>query len=168
MAILRYVLTLPAALLARLAAILLAPLAVWLRSTPDKLHLRWPFGWMETIDNPLTGDAMWQANQLHGGDPKSWRARTLWMMRNGGQHAMYYFFGVPSDGLVLRRIGTPFGGDAQTGKFYAEKRGAFFLRWCRKITDKRNIDVMLGWGFDDGGKQGRAKICYTVRMPSRA
>lgn len=134
---LKYFALLPLHLVRELAQPILPWIVVPFFSTPDKLHLRWPFRWFDTIDNPLTGDEGWQSEHLWGDDPMSLINRIRWLIRNGGNRLSYTFFGCDAN---------------DPHPFYRPYiQLGFGYRW----------DVMLGWNMK-GQQQGRAKYCFVV------
>lgn len=169
----KYVALWPLHLLRELAQPILPWIVVPLFSTPDKLHLRPPFEWFDTIDNPLTGDEGWQSEHLWGSDPMSTINRIRWLLRNGGNRLSYTFFGcdaddphpfyrpfIPATHLLL--VTTIFAawryyvGDMTSAAYMAAGTlaGLYALRWYR-------WDVMLGWNMA-GQQHGRAKYCFVV------
>lgn len=134
---LKYFLLLPLHLVRELAQPFLPWIVVPFFSTPDKLHLRPPFEWFDTIDNPLTGDEGWLTHLWYGDDPMHVLNRIGWLIRNGGNRLSYTFFGCDADDPhPFYRPYLPIG---------------FGYRW----------DVMLGWNMK-GAQMGRAKYCFVV------
>ena len=129
-----YFLLLPAFILMRLCAFLLAPLAVSFQSA---YKLRWPFRWMDTIDNDLRGDGGWQGEHCPPKDPASYCCMVKWMWRNGGNWASYYTFGVPYLTPAFWSLG-------------------------HKMFLGRELQWRFGWNTQDQ-KLGRSKYNFTVR-----
>jgi hypothetical protein len=134
---LKYFLLLPFFLMKGLARPILPWIVVPFFSTPDKLHLRRPFEWFDTIDNPLTGDEGWQTHLWYGDDPMHVLNRIGWLIRNGGNRLSYTFFGCDAD-------------DPHP-----------FYRPYIPLWNGWRWDVMLGWNVK-GQQQGRAKYCFVV------
>ena len=88
----RYILQLPLFIIARLLTYPLAPIAVKWFSTEDKLSLRFPFKWMMTLDNDMSGDESWKRKNA---DPMSYLNRVRWLWRNGGHALNYGLLGCP-------------------------------------------------------------------------
>lgn len=88
---LRYSLLLIPFIIMRLSIFPIAPIAVFFGS---QKHLRWPFKWVDTIDNDLGGDEGWKTEHIVG-NPYSYKNKVLWIWRNGGNWASYYTFGLP-------------------------------------------------------------------------
>jgi hypothetical protein len=140
---------------------LLAPIAVRWFSTDDKLHLRSPFRWMETIDNDMGGDSYWKAEHLAGSDALNESARIGWAKRNGGNAVNYGPLGVPVDPAWLHRYRSPINGQISGGPLWWSD-DAFCLRWMRPIGG-RIMELSLGWALL-GPKAGRAKYWLSGRF----
>ena len=135
----RYLLLLPLFILMRLSTFILAPFAV---AYQRDFHLRFPFRWMDTIDNDLRGDGSpgdggWQGEHCPPDDPASYCCMVKWMFRNGGNWASYYTFGVPYGSTAWWSVGArPFLG--------------------------RELQWRLGWNTQDQ-KQMRSKYNLAIR-----
>lgn len=77
----------------------LSPIAVKWFSTKDKLNLTFPFMWLQTIDNPSTGDEGHQKRIK--GTPLGFWNRVRWFWRNGGSEANHRWLGVKNDRVWL-------------------------------------------------------------------
>ena len=143
----------PINLIFSICCILLSPIAA-LFSTKDKLHLVFPFKWMETIDNDMSGDYGWKTEHLIGTDPLSYINRTRWLIRNGGNWVSYYIFGCSH---------TPY---TQTGYNYVNSEGYWLFRKPIWITKTRFIDLFIGWNLP-GEKFGRAKFTSSFRLKTK-
>ena len=150
-------------------ALILTPVAVLL-SGYRAPHLRWPFRWMETIDNDLSGDPAWKIVHLHGRDPLSYWARMKWLWRNGANALMYGGFGVDAGyGRVLFIVGNQRVTDAAPAVFGSVRvldaeSGAWYYRTMRRLTKTRGLSIMAGWNLL-GPQLGRAKLVGTIRFP---
>lgn len=90
----RYLLLLIPFLLMRASTFLFAPFAV---AFQQNYRLRWPFRWMDCVDNDLRGDG---GHQERWPDFTAYPAMVIWMFRNGGNWASYWTFGWPGDGTT--------------------------------------------------------------------
>jgi hypothetical protein len=122
----------------------LAPLAVWLWSTPDRRNLAPWLWWLETIDNDLGGDSGWRDEHLVGTDLLSWLNRTRWLWRNGGNAFNYAVIGIQS----------------------GDPRGIMFRRFL-KLAESRYLELWFGWAIK-GPQHGLCKFVFTIRLRSKA
>lgn len=170
---LKYIALWPLHIIRELAQPILPFIVVPFFSTPDKLHLRPPFEWFDTIDNPLTGDEGWQSEHLWGVDPMSLVNRIRWLIRNGGNRLSYTFFGCDANdphpfyrpyikanrlmigfaivAVYLYLVGLAWAAASLTVSTVAGFIALRDYRW----------DIMLGWNMA-GQQQGRAKYCFVV------
>lgn len=84
----RFLLYLPFFLVARIASIILAPIAVYFQKD---YQLRFPFGWMMTDDYDLRGDG---GHQERWPDFTSYKAMVVWAIRNGAHRLCYQTLGM--------------------------------------------------------------------------
>lgn len=155
----------------------LAPIAVKYFSTPNKLNLVWWLRWMETPDNPLTGDKGWQTEHIKpGSDPLSDENRTGWMERNG--FAWFNFFII---GCIADRIWMALHYVTQNDHwFWFRPDGYWMLRAFIPFADvvifkggrpcwtptERYLNVYWGWSLF-GVVDGRHKFTFTTRVKSQ-
>lgn len=122
--------------------------------SPDRKHLKFPFAWLETLDNDLSGDYGWKTEHLWGSDPLSYLNRTRWLIRNGGNKISYNVFGCAE--LPYR----------QNGFFYENMDGYWLYRRPLWITKTSFIDLFIGWNLP-GAKYGRAKFTSSFRLKTK-
>ncbi|MCK9606226.1 MAG: hypothetical protein M0R33_07210 [Methylomonas sp.] len=161
--ILQWLLLLPIHLLITLARYPLAPVAVLLFSRKDKRHLRWPFRWLETIDNDLSGDDGWKTEHIKlGSAPLSTWNRIQWLWRNGGNRANYMLLGcIEEFAWTIRHFA------AENSKpFWVDPHGYWLLRRFIRIG-RKEIEVFIGWSLF-GAKLGRCKYTATIRIKTSA
>ncbi|MEW6166054.1 MAG: hypothetical protein AB1642_13430 [Pseudomonadota bacterium] len=109
------------------------------RAAGDADHLSGVWTFLDTIDNPLTGDGGHQERcRAAGIAPESFAGKVEWIKRNGGNHAAYMWFGVSAgeDYPLLRRVleigFEPFFGWNTKGPQLGRCKYSFGLRWKRE------------------------------------
>jgi len=138
-----------------LATCRLSPLpyiAVWLFTTPSGFYLCWPFKWMMTIDNDLTGDSGWKAEHLWGSNAASYINKVRWLWRNGGNWVNYWPLGCAY--LAINQ--TP-------GIYWERPDGFWFYHRFIKVTSAKQIELMFGWNLF-GPQLNRCKFVFTIRL----
>lgn len=151
--VIRWVACIAGAVLAKIAAKILAPLVCWLWATEDRLHLRSPFRWMETLDWDMAGDPPWRDTRS---DPLSWWNRTRWIWRNGAQAAALEVFGAQA------------GEDhhdesSQDGSYrLTVAESAFYWRADREIWS-RVLELRAGWKLNYE-VHGFHKVMFSIRL----
>lgn len=130
---LRYFLYLPAHIATILLRYPLAPIAVALSSSETQ-KLRFPFRWLDAIDNNLLGDGGHQERQIAAGrSPEDFLSKCVWIWRNGGNWMNYYPLGMPRD-----------------------------TDWFWSVDTTPGWQWRMGWNPEDF-KQDRSKYNFTVR-----
>lgn len=137
----QYLLRFPLWLLVILIRYPLAFLAVLFQSNKQ---LKFPFRWLDTIDNNLDGDDGWKSEHLSGSNPSSYWNQVRWLWRNGGNRFNYYVIGV---------------------SFAERPSWAFWSKTAIWITSTHFIDLRFGW--TDYHLQGRCKYVFTVRIKTK-
>lgn len=129
----------------------MAPIAVILFSTSDKLHLKW-FKYLETLDNDLTGDSGWRNEHIKpGSDPLSTWNRIGWLWRNGGNAVNY------------KVLGCKYGPCKQLStSTWINDSGYWLLRKWVPMFGKY-LEIFVGWGLN-GNVVGYSKFTATIRM----
>lgn len=127
-----------------LVIILRYPLAFIAVAFQSDYQLRWPFRWLDTIDNTLLGDEGWKAEHLTGSDPKSYKNMVRWIWRNGGNRFNYFTLGVSAN-------------DRPSWAFWSKK--------AIPLIAGRFLDLRFGWS--DYNLQGRCKYVFTVRIKTK-
>lgn len=120
------------------------PLALIAVAFQKDLQLQWPFRWLDTIDNDLTGDAGWKDEHLTGSDPASYKNMVRWIWRNGGNRFNYFTLGVSAN-------------DRPSWAFWSKK--------AIPLIAGRFLDLRFGWS--DYNLQGRCKYVFTVRIKTK-
>lgn len=120
------------------------PLALIAGAFQKDLQLQWPFRWLDTIDNDLTGDAGWKDEHLTGSDPASYKNMVRWIWRNGGNRFNYFTIGVSAT-------------DRPSWAFWSKK--------AIPLIAGRFLDLRFGWS--DYNLQGRCKYVFTVRIKTK-
>lgn len=119
----------------------LAFVAVWLS---DRVHLRWPFRWLDTIDNTLKGDEGWQNEHLWGSNADAYINQVRWLWRNGGNRFNYCTIGVPdplpADWVFWDKVAIP-------------------------LPSGRFLDLRFGWS--DYSLAQRRKYVLTARVKTK-
>ncbi len=154
----RWLLYLPLNIVMGISVLFLAPLAVALFSTPDKLHLV-RLRWLETLDNDLSGDDGWKSEHLIGKDPLTWLNRTRWLWRNGGNTVNYQILGCKDDPEWREKQDRTLG-------YWKRPDGYWLFRKPLKLTDKYFIDRFFGWNIL-GSQQGMCKFVFTIRVKTK-
>jgi len=137
----RYLIRFPLWLLVILARYPLSFIAVALSKEND---VQFPFKWMGTIDNDLTGDYGWKKEHLSGSDPSSYWNKVRWLWRNGGNRFNYWWIGVP---------------------FVNRPSWAFWSIHQIPLFAGRFLDMRFGWS--DYSLQGRCKYVFTIRIKTK-
>lgn len=147
---------LPLFLLSKLIVRIIVPPAVLLFSSADRRHLAWPYRWLETWDNDLSGDDGWKTEHITpGSDPLSSWNRIKWLWRNGGHGLNYGIFGVKYDPAF------PVGGDRKIGLLVRPDGAWLYHRYVPMFG--RYLEVIWGWGIY-GPLRGRCKFSFTTRL----
>jgi len=133
----------------------LAPIAVIFFTTNDKRELIFPFRWLGTIDNDLSGDAGWRTEHITG-DPLSTWNRIKWLWRNGGNSLNFGLLGVEYDAWFSLKNCRK---ENQDG-FIKRGDGAWQYR-ARVSVFGRVWTPYIGWGLF-GPVNGRCKFTATV------
>lgn len=155
MRILQWLVFLPLNLLLGVFSFILAPFAVLLFSSPDKLHLV-RFKWLETIDNDLTGDAGWKAEHLLGADPLSAINRIRWLWRNGGNTVNYKVLGVMADPDWI-------GQQDRSLYFWRRPDGYWLYRRFFPLAGAYKLELFFGWALL-GPQLGLCKFVCQIRI----
>lgn len=162
--ILQWLLYLPLHLLVTIARYPLAPIAVVFFATNDKRQLHFPFDWLETIDNDLSGDSGWRTKHIKpGSDPLSTWNRIRWLWRNGGNRFNHMTIGCLDD-FEYRR---PWQGINKNDTHFWSRPDGYWL-W-RSFTPLfgRFLEVFIGWhlfGPHVDCNKYRCKFVCTVRL----
>lgn len=158
---------LPLHLLVTIARYPLAPIAVVFFTTNDKRQLLFPFIWLETIDNDLSGDDGWRNEHIKpGSDPLSTWNRIKWLWRNGGNRFNYMVLGCRDD-LEFRRE------RANVNKqrdFWQRPDGYWLWRSYHPVFG-RYLELFLGWslyGPKVSDNKIRCKFVATIRIKASA
>ena len=122
------------------------PLAFIAVAFQKDLQLQWPFRWLDTIDNNLTGDSGWKSEHLSGSDPKSYWNMVRWIWRNGGNRFNYYVIGIADDDIP---------------------EWSFWSKTSIPLWGIRFLDLRFGWS-PEGPKQGRRKYVFTIRVKTKS
>jgi len=122
-------------------------------TTQDKRYLHFPFAWLETIDNDLSGDQGWKDSLK--GDPLSFWNRVKWLWRNGGNWCNYYLLGVPNDA----RFVVEHQWEQDSKNFWQRPDGAWQYRAAKK-TPLGTWTPYIGWGLF-GQVEERCKFTFT-------
>lgn len=142
--ILQWLLYFPLHLLVIAARYPLAPIAVVFFTTNDKRQLLFPFHWLETIDNDLSGDNGWRTEHIKpGSDPLSTWNRIKWLWRNGGNGFNYMVLGCPDDpGFRLAWLNMQNRDDA----FWVRNDGYWMIRTYIPIG-RKYLNLFIGWSL---------------------
>lgn len=119
----------------------LAFLAVGYQKNND---VQFPFMWLGTIDNDLTGDSGWKTEHLWGTDPESYLNKVRWLWRNGGNRFNYFTIGVPAN-------------NRPSWSFWKHTNIPLFAG--------RFLDCRFGWS--DYDLQGQHKYVITIRIKTK-
>lgn len=162
---LQWLLYLPLHLLVTIARYPLAPIAVLFFTTADRKFLLFPFHWLETIDNDLSGDNGWRTKHIKpGSNPLSTWNRIRWLWRNGGNRFNYMVLGCPDD-IGFRRKWQTF---SSRDSFWVRSDNYWLLRTFILIGG-RYLELFLGWslfGPKCDGNKIRCKFVCTIRLKS--
>ena len=120
------------------------PLAFIAVAFQKDYQLRWPFGWIGTIDASLLGDQGWQREHLWGNDPTSYINQVRWLWRNGGNEFNYWWIGVSAS-------------DRPEWAFWSSKQIPLIFG--------RFLDLRFGWS--DYQLHGRCKYVFTIRIKTK-
>lgn len=107
-------------------------------------EVRWPFGWIGTIDASLLGDQGWREEHLWGNDPTSYINQVRWLWRNGGNEFNYWWIGVSAS-------------DRPEWAFWSSKQIPLIFG--------RFLDLRFGW--TDYQLHGRCKYVFTIRIKTK-
>lgn len=156
---------LPIHLLVILARYPLAPIAVVSFTTNDKRHLLFPFTWLGTIDNDLSGDDGWRTEHIKpGSDPLSTWNRIRWLWRNGGNGFNYMTLGCPDDIGFRRKYQTLL----TKMPSWVRQDGYWLWRSYHPVFG-RQLELFLGWslfGPKVAENKIRCKYVCTIRLKS--
>lgn len=154
----QWLLLLPLHLLFWAARYPFSPIAVLFFSTDDRRHLKFPFRWLETQDNDLSGDEGWRNEHIEkNSDPLSNKNRILWLYRNGGQWLQYTIVGAKSIPVI--------GGIIPPDKMHGLSiRADGYWQWRESFF---GIEVYWGWGLWST-INGRIKYVWTIRKSKDA
>lgn len=108
-------------------------------------NLTFPFRWLDTVDNYLTGDEGWKSEHLWGTDPNSYMNKVRWLWRNGGNRFNYRWIGVSDS---------------------APPTWAFWNKTAIPLVAGRFLDLRFGWS-PEGPKEGRRKYVFTIRIKTK-
>lgn len=161
--ILLWITLLPVHILIIGLSILVAPLVIKYFTTEDKLYVKFPFKWMETIDNDLSGDDGWkQACKEKGLDPLDDKSRIGWLRRNGGNSFNYYVLGVK-----VEPISNLMATDDDHHGFFMRYDGIWMLFDFYKLPMiNKYLNIFIGWSVF-GPKFGFCKYTATFRIKSK-
>ena len=137
----QYLIRFPLWLLVILARYPLAFIAV---ACSYKNDVTFPFKWIGTIDNDLTGDDGWKAEHLLGSSPISYINKVRWLWRNGGNEFNYWWIGVSAS-------------DRPEWAFWSSKQVPLIFG--------RFLDLRFGW--TDYQLHGRCKYVFTIRIKTK-
>lgn len=138
----QYLIRFPLWLLVILARYPLAYVAV---AFQKDYQLRWPFRWLDTIDNYLYGDEGWRNEHLWPSKlATNYFNMVRWLWRNGGNRFNYFVIGVPAD---------------------ARPSWAFWSKTAIPLFAGRFLDLRFGWS--DYSLQGRCKYVFTIRVKTK-
>lgn len=157
----KWFLFLPTHILIVLARYPLAPFAVVFFTTNDRRELLFPFRWLGTLDNDLSGDSGWKSEHITG-DPLSTWNRTKWLWRNGGNVLNYTLLGAPYDKWFALNNWMI----QDTKRFWVREDGAWQFR-ARISVFGRVWTPFIGWGLF-GPVNDRCKFTCTILRFNRA
>ena len=120
------------------------PLAFVAVAFSHKNDVTFPFKWIGTIDNDLTGDDGWKAEHLWGSSPISYINKVRWLWRNGGNEFNYWWIGVSAS-------------DRPEWAFWSSKQVPLIFG--------RFLDLRFGW--TDYQLHGRCKYVFTIRIKTK-
>lgn len=155
MMFLRWALCLIVHIVAIVARYPLAPIAAVFFTTNDKRHLLFPFRWLGTIDNDLSGDDGWKSEHITG-DPLSAWNRIKWLWRNGGNALNYGLLGVSHDGWFDIKWFM-----LQDGEDYWQRPDGAWQYRARVPIFGRVWTPYIGWGLFSQ-VNGRCKFTATI------
>lgn len=121
------------------------PLAFVAVAFKKQWKLRFPFRWLDTIDNDLRGDEGWKNEHLFpGSDPSNYFNMVRWLWRNGGNEFNYWWIGVSAS-------------DRPEWAFWSSKQVPLIFG--------RFLDLRFGW--TDYQLHGRCKYVFTIRIKTK-
>ncbi|WP_445372713.1 DUF7338 family protein [Methylomonas sp. HW2-6] len=157
--IMQWLLYLPLHLLVAVARYPLAPIAVASFTTNDKRFLLFPFTWLETIDNDLSGDDGWRTEHIRpGSDPLSLWNRIRWLWRNGGNRVNYMVLGCPDD----PNFRADWSNMQDREAFWIRDDGYWMIRGHIPIG-RKYLYLFVGWSLF-GPLCARCKFTCTIRI----
>ena len=121
------------------------PLAFIAVAFKKDYFLRWPFHWLDTIDNDLRGDEGWKAEHLWPSKySDNYFNMVRWLWRNGGNRFNYFTIGVSAENRPI---------------------WAFWYHRNIPLIAGRFLDIRFGWS--DYSLQGRCKYVFTIRIKTK-
>lgn len=156
--ILQWLLYLPLHLLVIAARYPLAPIAVVFFTTNDKRHLLFPFTWLGTIDNDLSGDNGWRTEHIKpGSDPLSTWNRIGWLWRNGGNWVNYKVLSCKADGDWIDN-----NTKGSTARVWFVRPDGYWMLRAFIPWGKRYLNLFWGWSLF-GPIEGKCKMTASTR-----
>lgn len=121
------------------------PLAFIAVAFQKDYQLRWPFGWIGTIDASLLGDQGWRNEHLWPSKlATNYFNMVRWLWRNGGNRFNYFVIGV---------------------SFENRPDWAFWSKTAIPLFAGRFLDLRFGW--TDYQLHGRCKYVFTIRIKTK-
>jgi hypothetical protein len=132
--------------------------AVLFFSSEDKLTIT-ALKWLMTDDNDMRGDSGWREEHLIGSNPLSVLNRIRWLWRNGGNHANYFWFGIPEITGWASSLPHTYG-------TYRYPTGHFLYYKKIRFIGPLFFQLTVGWALF-GPQNGRVKYVFTPRLKTK-